>query len=273
MTTERLHFDDLAPHLLLKNGNFLYKVPFRDGFAVLKVYYGSRGTFGRLKKSLANYMAGQTTYMPKTRCRVERETLNLWRSHGFRTFDVLDVEVDAPTCVPGGYLMLEYVSAPLLVNIMKDETRSADERIALWRRFLPEWGRRHELAIELREPRLVHENGDCKHVMVMEDELLWFDLEMVYRHANKVELHVAHEIAQFLWQLLKKLTPEMQERVLEETVKHYPSKARLQSAYDFFYRHPNPAMRFGRALERKYRAKAQKPTSKYHVVKRLAERL
>jgi hypothetical protein len=33
MTTERLRFENLAQHLLLKNGNYLYKVPFRGGFA------------------------------------------------------------------------------------------------------------------------------------------------------------------------------------------------------------------------------------------------
>ena len=67
---EVIQFDDLSPHLLLQNGNYLYKVPFGDGWAVLKVYYGSRGTWGRLTKSFSNVVLyGQTSYMPKTRCR------------------------------------------------------------------------------------------------------------------------------------------------------------------------------------------------------------
>ena len=32
---EVLKFDDLKPHLLLQNGNFLYKVPYHDGWAIL----------------------------------------------------------------------------------------------------------------------------------------------------------------------------------------------------------------------------------------------
>ena len=35
---ETLRFDTLKDKLLLKNGNYLYKVPYRDGHAVLKVW-------------------------------------------------------------------------------------------------------------------------------------------------------------------------------------------------------------------------------------------
>ena len=50
----RLRIDDLERHLLLKNGNYLYKVPFREGFAVLKVYQGSRTWFEYALKSVGN---------------------------------------------------------------------------------------------------------------------------------------------------------------------------------------------------------------------------
>ena len=97
-TKEVIRFDDLKPYLLLQNGNFLYKVPFRDGWAVLKVFYGSRGTWGRLQKSFSNVVLyGQTSYMPKTRCRIERECLDLWGRHGFRVFGVC-VVVDGDVC-------------------------------------------------------------------------------------------------------------------------------------------------------------------------------
>jgi len=271
--TERICFDDLRPYLLLQNGNFLYKVPYRDGWAVLKIYYGSRGRAARLRKSIGNWTAGQTSYLPRTRCRIEKECLALWRRHGLRVFDVLDVEVEAPGCVPGGYLLLEYVSAPKLGEFIRDESRPVEERMEMWRRFLPEWGHRHELAIRHREPRLVHENGDCKHVMLVDQGFLWFDFEMVYRHASRVELHVSHEIVQYLWQLLRGLPQDLKDRVLDETVKGYPAPERLVAASDYFLENPSPVRRVGRAVERRFRARAQKPTSKYHVAERLRERL
>ena len=74
---EILEFDDLQQYLLLQNGNFLYKVPYRDGWAVLKVYYGSRGFVGRLRKSFSNIIAGQTSYMPQTRRRIEADGVDV----------------------------------------------------------------------------------------------------------------------------------------------------------------------------------------------------
>ena len=144
---EVLKFDDLTPYLMLKNGNYLYKVPFRDGCAILKVYYGSKGLWGNLTKSFGNVvMQGQPSYMPKTRCRIEHECIELWRKHGFRTFEVYDVELQAPGCVPGGYRLVEYVKAQELYEYMADDGVPADERFALYRRWLGEWSRRHDVA-------------------------------------------------------------------------------------------------------------------------------
>ena len=272
---ETLRFDDLKQYLLLKNGNFLYKIPFRGGWAVLKVYYGSRGTLGRLRKSVDNILAGQTSYMPATRRRNEWECLALWRRHGFRVFDVYpEVEVVAPDCPPGGYMLFEFVEKPKLDAFLRDGTRSVEERLALYRRWLSEWGRRHEIAVAEREPRLVHENGDGKHVMILDDgRFLWFDFEMAYRSRARVGQHVSHEIIQYLWYLMRNTPDEIRARLLEETVAHYPGRERLEGAYEFFFRHPNLLHRAGRALERRFKAKAQRPLSKYGVAHGLKEAL
>jgi hypothetical protein len=255
-----LRFDDLAPYLLLQNGNYLYKVPFRGGWAVLKVYYGSRSNWVRFTKSVNNALLGQTSYWPATRRRVERECLELWSKHGFRVFDWYDeVEVIAPGCPPGGYLLCGFVDAPTL-----------EDRLETYRRFLREWCRRHDIASEEREPKLVHENGDFGHVMLVGEEFLWFDLEMVYRSRSCVEEVLGHEIIQYLWYILRKTTPELGERILAETVRHYPNRARLEAAPDVFLCHPRWWMRIGRRIDAK-RQKARKPTSKYSVARRLRE--
>jgi hypothetical protein len=88
--TERLRFDNLDQHLLLKNGNYLYKVPFRGGWAVLKVYYGSRSGLSHAIKTLENFLANQTSYMPRARLRTELGCLALWRQIGVRVFDTYD---------------------------------------------------------------------------------------------------------------------------------------------------------------------------------------
>lgn len=274
MPKEVLEFADLQPYLMLKNGNFLYKVPYRDGVAVLKVYYGSRGTWGRIRKSFSNVVLyGQTSYMPKTRCRIERECLALWQKHGFRTFEVYDVEVRAPSCVPGGYLLLEYVDAPTLDNYMLNAEIPVDERFARYRDWLPEWSRRHDVAIAEREPKLLHENGDLGHVMLPESGgYLWLDFEMVYRSAAKVEDYVGHEIVQYVWNLHRMLPEDLRQRFIDETVNGYPVRDRIQLAHDYFHAHHNPFYRAARVIDSN-RKRSRKPTSKYAVAKKLLQSL
>jgi hypothetical protein len=271
---ETLVFDSLDPYLLLKNGNFLYKVPFRDGWAVLKVYYGSRGKLSTLVKSMENVLAGQTSYMPKTRLRIEQESLDIWSKHGFRVFKTYrDVKVKAPRCPDGGYMLFEYVDARKLDVLLRDDTMPLEERMGVYRRFLKEWSLRHDVAIREREPKLVHENGDGKHVMILEDEFLWFDFEMIYRNPKMVHHYVSHEIIQYIWYLMRNTPPDVQACLIDETVAHYPVRERLYNAYDFFWRHPNLFHRFGRSCERRFKAKARAANSKYSVARKLRERL
>lgn len=271
---EVLTFESLEPYLLLKNGNFLYKIPFQEGWAVLKVYYGSRGHLGRITKSISNALAGQTSYMPRTRLRVERECLQLWAKHGFRVFGTYDdFEVRAPHCPSGGYRLFEYVKAPHMVKYLPDESIPLHERLTTYRRFLSEWSRRHDLAISLREPRLVHENGDFKHVMIVDGGFLWFDFEMAYSHRGSVRYYVAHEILQYLWQILRGMPADVGERLLDETVEHYPVRERLAAPYEYFHRNPNLFHRLVREVDRRFSSRAKKPTSKYNVALRLKQKL
>jgi hypothetical protein len=207
--------------------------------------------------------------------RVEAECLALWRKHGFRVFDTYpEVRVEAPGCPESGYLLFEYVEAPKLINWLNDQSKSADERFGLYRKWLLEWSCRHDIAIRERDPRLVHENGDGKHVMLLDGGgFLWFDFEMTFRSRRRVAQHISHEIIQYLWFMRKSTPPEIQERLIEETVRHYPAKERLREAHDYFWRHPNLLHRFGRACDRAFKAKARKPSSKYSVARMIREQL
>ncbi len=271
---EVLEFDTLQDKLLLKNGNYLYKIPFRDGEAVLKVYYGSRplwrymtGTFGNI------VFSGQTSFMPKARLKTELECLALWREHGFRVFDVYpDVVVKAPEAPEGGYAVYEYVPGRRFVDLLPDPSVPEDEKFELYRRFLKQWHRRHELAIELREPRLIHENGDMKHVMLWKDDLVWFDFEMCFRSRNRVREFVAREILAFLKSLGKTVEDDFP-RYLDETIEHYPNREYLEYAHTYIWRNPNPFRRVGRWLDFKLKSRPKKPYSKYRVAMAIQDRL
>jgi hypothetical protein len=268
---EVIRFDDLAPYLLLKNGNYLYKIPFRDGFAVLKVYYGDRSHFRYITKTLGNVMLSkQTSFMPIARWQTEYECLNLWREAGFRVFDTYD-DVIVEGCVPRkGWRLFEYVDRPRFVHYFADPKVPFDERLDMWKRFLPVWHHRHRLALERSEPKLIHENGDLKHVMIMDDgQFLFFDFEMCYRSRRKVKDLVAREILAYLKSLGKTVGKAHWDHFMKVTVEGYPDRNLLEHTYTFAFRNPNLIVRAARMLDRKIKPRAAKPFSKYNTAQKL----
>jgi len=271
---ERLRFDDLQQYLLLKNGNYLYKVPFRGGFAVLKVYQGSRSALEYALKTFGNLaFCNQTSFMPRARRRTELDSLRLWRESGFRVFDVYaDVEVEGMD--PELYALYEYVPRPRLVELLGQQDVPLAQRIELWRGFLPVWHRRHALAIERAEPRLIHENGDLKHVMVMEDgSYLMFDFEMVFRSKRRVKEFAAREVLTFLKSLAKTVGRRDFPAFLQATVADYPDRELLRYTHAFAFANPNPVLRLARSIDRWIKPGSRKPHSKYNVARLLQHEL
>jgi hypothetical protein len=271
---ERLRFDDLQQYLLLKNGNYLYKVPFRGGFAVLKVYSGSRTWLQYAVKTCGNVLVcNQTSFMPRARRKTELAVLKLWRDAGFRVFGVYeDALVDG--IAPDLQALYEYVPQKKLIDLLGDPKLTLDERLKLWRGWLPVWHRRHALAIERREPRLVHENGDLKHVMPMPDgSYLSFDFEMVFRSRRRVKEFVAREILSFLKSLGHTVLPADFDVFMKETVRHYPDRDLLHYTHAFAFANPNPVLRLARAIDRRIKPRAKKKFSKYNVARMLLDAL
>jgi tRNA A-37 threonylcarbamoyl transferase component Bud32 len=265
-----LRFDNLKDYLLHKNGNYLYKVPFRGGWAVLKVYFGDQSKFRYIHKTYNNLVYNnKSSFMPKQRRLTELECLQIWREAGFRVFDTYD-DVVVEGLPEGGYALFEYIEARRFKEYFADAAVPLEERLVMWRRFLPVWHRRHALAIEQREPKLVHENGDLKHVLIMDDgQFLFFDFEMVFRSRGRIEEFVAREIVAYLKSLCNNVARHEWLRFIKETLDHYPDRALLESVYDFSFHHPNPLLRFGRSMDRIVKPRARKPFSKYNVALKL----
>ncbi|MFH2000767.1 MAG: hypothetical protein ABIK28_13880, partial [Planctomycetota bacterium] len=246
-------------------------VPFRGGWAVLTVYDGDRNLVQDISKSLGNILVNnQTSFRPLARWTTEYDCLKLWRQAGFRVFDTYD-DVKVTGCVPElGYTLFEYVEKPTFVNYFADTRIPLNERLEMWKRFLPVWHRRHALAVETREPRLIHENGDLKHVMIMDDgQFLFFDFEMCYRSPARVREFVAREILAYLKSLGKTVGADDWETFLAATAEGYPDKALLDYTYNFAFENPNLALRVARWMDRKIKSKAKKPFSKYNTASRL----
>ncbi len=263
---------DFEKEPLAGAGNFLYKIPFEDGFAVLKVYFGSRHPLLHLRKTITNLLfAHRTSHMPRARYRTEKACLEVWVKHGFRCFGVRP-EVRFSDLPDEGYLLFEYTPGKHFREYFKDDTLPIEERLETWRRFVGEWYRRHAAAIDSSEQRLLHENGDVKHVMLWEGELVYFDFEVCFKSSNIPDL-VGREILAYMRSTGKFFGDEMYDILMDELVEHYPDKRLLLGAWEHACRNQNLFVRGARYLDRTLRSRHQKKYSKYTVAVDLKRRL
>jgi hypothetical protein len=123
--------------------------------------------------------------------------------------------------------------------------------------------------VSLGEPRLVHENGDMKHVMLVGGEFLYFDFEMSYRSRRRIRDYVSREILAYLKSLGKVVGPQRFSTFLEETLQYYPAADFLANAHRLMFAHPNPVLRLARRIDYAIQARARKPFSKYNVARQL----
>lgn len=268
---QEVRFDDLQPFLLLGNGNRIFKLPVGDNWVILKHYRGSRGQLETARKSVSAWLVGQTSYLPRTRCRTERECLSVWESYGFQTFRLLtNLKIDVPGCRDGEYNLFAFEEGPRLVDFLRDPGVELETKREAFNTFLQEWSRRHDLAIREKEPRLVHENGDIKHVQITDRGLVWFDFEVAYRFRSGIRGYISREIAGYLKSLLRMVDPALSEVLWQDTIEHYPAPNRLREVRIFFFRHPNLIHRTCRWVDRTFRERGRKRLNKYEIATKLA---
>jgi hypothetical protein len=267
-----LRLEGLEKTTLAGEGNYLWKVPLRGGWAVVKVYFGSRSPLLYWKKTFGNVLlTGRSSHMPRARCRTEQTSIDRWESHGFRCFPRYP-EVTVEGLPRDGYMVFAWVPGRHFREYFKDASLPLEERMATWRRWLPEWCRRHRIAVDTRDNYLIHENGDVKHVMLWQGDFVYFDFEMVYTSKDVRNL-VGREILAYMRSCGRFFGDDLYERMMDELVAHYPDKALLLSAWQCAFADPNPLMRFARLLDRTLKPANRKRYSKYEVARDLKRRL
>jgi hypothetical protein len=269
-TSGVIRLDEVEKEALAGAGNYLYLIPWGGGRVVAKIYYGSRSTLEYVGKSLGNLVGRKSSQFPRTRWRTEQDSIDVWESHGFRCFRRYpDIEIaELPR---QGYMVFEYLPGLHFRDYFRDETVPFEDRMTTWRRWIPEWCRRHRAAIDECDPRLIQENGDVKHVMLVDDEYLYFDFEMVFKSRRTRPL-VGREILAYMRSVGRFFGEATYDRMMDELVEHYPDKVLLLSAWETAWRHPNPVWRVARALDRLKRTN-RKRFSKYRVALDLRHRL
>lgn len=268
-----VRLEDIDRDNMAGAGNYLWKHRLPCGTdVVVKVYYGSRSPLLYLKKSFGNvFLTGRSSHMPKRRCAMEVDCVRTWERHGFRCFGLYP-QVTVEGLPRDGYMAYEYVPGRHFRELFKDRKIPLEERMAIWRRFVGEWHRRHAAAVAEDDPRLIHENGDVKHVMLWQGEFVYFDFEMIYT-AGDIRTLVGREICAYMRSVGRFFGDELYERMTTELVEHYPDPALLMSTWTWAFHDPRPFTRLVRRLDYALKPKNRKKHSKYEVALDIKRRL
>jgi hypothetical protein len=248
------------------HGIFLITSP--QGQWVVKCFDHKRDKLQRLLSGWENIFTGRSALDPQSRFRTETATLKTWQDNGFDVFrqlnDLPPVAIDSP------HLVFEYVSGRTLKEYFLDpEIEKADKLMTL-KRFVPEWSRRHKLALETGNHQLIQEHATFQHVFIGadDDRLIYFDFEIVYTSRHSLRGIIAREIAGYLRSLYAAVPPGDYAAYLDTLVRAYPDREFLQYPYDYFFSHPNLLLRFAFAVDRRS-PRNRRQHSKYNIAGRI----
>ena len=178
------------------HGVFLIKTPQKQW--VVKCYGHKRDRLQRLLSRWENFFTGRSALDPESRFYTEKETLRTWRQYGFDVFqepgDLPPMAIDFP------HLVFEYIPGQTLKEYFLDPAIKKTDKLTMLKRFVPEWSRRHRLALETENHRLIQERATFQHVFISpaDNRLIYFDFEIVYTSRHSLKGIIAREIAGYL---------------------------------------------------------------------------
>jgi hypothetical protein len=238
---------------------------------VVKCYGRKRSHWGEVLNAISNYLSGRSSSRPLGRFNTEKKVLQTWHEYGFDVFkqpkDLESITVNKP------HLLFEYVKGQTLLSYFADPLISKEYKIDKLKQFIPEWGRRHYLAMESGNRLLIQEHPSFKHVYINDfGRFIYFDFETVYTTRHSLPSLIGREIAGYIRSLYKVIPPDEFNEFLRILINEYPHREYLLYPYHYFYRHPNLLVRFSHSLARRL-PRNKRRHSKYLVAPLISDYL
>lgn len=254
-----------------RHGVFLIEAANKRQY-IVKCFGRKRSRWSEMLAVFGNYLAGKSSSYPIARFRTEKSVLQTWRKHGFDVFqepdDFLPIKIAPP------HLIFEYINGRTLLSYFSDPQIGKEDKIETLKRFIPEWGRRHSLAMKRKDRFLIQEHPSFKHVYMSGDgRLIFFDFETVFTDQHCLPSIIGREIAGYVRSLYKVIAPEEFNDFLDVLVREYPCREYLSYPFYYFFQHPNPFVRSLYALDRRLPRHRKKRHSKYPVARLLYDHL
>lgn len=223
-----------APHLLdaSQRGsgwNSVWRLTIEGRPCVLKVYGRRRGPVKEWLVEATHALTGRSSYRPRGRQHTEALCLRLWHEAGLAV-PVLREQSADPVDLPVPFLLMEYVDGRVMGDMLADGGVAMADKERVLCALARSCFRRHMLAIERNEPGLIQEHPDIMHVFVRGDELVTFDLEVVFLGRGRVRSLAAMEVVRTVRSLLRRLPGPDGFEYAAVFLRHYPGKELLEYA-------------------------------------------
>ena len=125
----------------------------------------------------------------------ERSVLTLWAKYGFRVAEEARLPVRESVARP--VLVTKWVKGPTLGEALRAPGMSIDAKFKVVAEVLADMFRRHGIALELGEPRLVHFDCNTGNIILSREGPVHIDFEMGRLWAP-VERSAGEELAKFI---------------------------------------------------------------------------
>ena len=113
-------------------------------------------------------MRGDHPLIPGHDSARKRKTLDIWQENGFEVFRRL--KQPPPVSIDFPHLVFEFVSGRTLKEYFLDSAIGKADKLNTFKRFLPEWSRRHAVALETRNHYLIQERATLQHVFMSAED-------------------------------------------------------------------------------------------------------
>lgn len=231
-------------------GQRVLKVLLDRGPVIVKVY-GPRGRWLRVAvRDVGRALIGKSPMNTAARYLTEGELLRLWRQ--YRLPAPRPLMHDFPSLAGRMYHVMQFCEGPLAWNLLVDKSRTTAARARLLRRFTRQWARRHRLALDSTEPRLVQMRAGFSHLIVRGKRFVAFDFEGGFGRHHEVAPLISLEIMAYL-RSLASACPEDFDRLIRVIVRHYPDRAQLERVNEDVLRGVYPPLRHLARLQMTFR--------------------
>jgi tRNA A-37 threonylcarbamoyl transferase component Bud32 len=154
----------------------------------------------------------------------EERIIRLWDKEGFGVPRVYDVEI---ADLPGPYLVTSLVKGVALREYLVSDGQPTAEKLALLAKLFGELRRRHDLAVDRNDPRLIHPDASTGNILCTDSGFCFIDFEASSVHKCSVMERAGIEVATLSRWIVRDLGEDSLLPVLERVLAAYEGREQL----------------------------------------------